>query len=108
MFSIKSSRWFGFFSNSWINLIFPARLEIKNNEVHTRKYKSLIFFWMKDEEALALLRVSSTQHKKGLIWDKVLIESKGGTNYIEMKGLKKKDAKDLITFISPNINKLAV
>ena len=100
MFELIASRWYGFISNSWINIIFPKLIQVKENGIFTKKHKSLFLFWMTEEENLSKSKIASVQHQKGLIWDKVLIETSGGTNFIEMKGLKKKDAETLVEKIN--------
>jgi len=99
MESFRSSRVYGF-CTSWVNLIFPKIIEVHVNKVYTKWHRSLILFWITDEETVQKSRIASVQHKKGFFWDKVLIETTGGTNYIDIKGLNKQIAKDLVTAIS--------
>ena len=59
--------------------------------METFKRKSFLLFWMTDEERLSSNQMSSVRIDKGIIWDKVFIDTKG-TNVLELKGLKKSTA----------------
>jgi len=59
--------------------------------LETFKRKSFLLFWMTDEERLSSNQMSSVRIDKGIIWDKVSIDTKG-TNVLHLKGLKKSTA----------------
>ena len=85
----KQSRFYGFFTFHWLSWLFPNTIVVNPTYLETFKRRSLILFWMTDEERLSSNQIASVRVKKGLFWDTVIIDTKG-VNSLEQKGLKKK------------------
>ncbi len=93
----KTSRLCVLFTDlSLTKLIIPPRMELNSGGVQTRRARFFLFPWMKEEEHAAYRRIASVRHDKGLIWDSVIIETAGGSNAIEIKGLRKRDARRIV------------
>ncbi len=84
----KQSRWWAFLTLHWLSVPFPNKIIVNPTFLETFKRRSLILFWMTDEERLSSNQIGSVRVKKGIFWDTVFIDTKG-TNSLELKGMKK-------------------
>jgi hypothetical protein len=100
MKKFHSSKVAGLFSLSLTSVFMPKLVEISDTGVYTKEHRSLILFWLINEENVNKNKISSVQHRKGVIWDKVLIETSGGNNYVEIDKLRKKDAREIVEHIN--------
>ena len=85
------SRWWAFWTFKWLSVLFPNKIVVNPNYLETFKRRSLILFWMTDEERLSSNQMGSVRLKKGIFWDTVYIDTKG-TNSLVITGMKKSTA----------------
>jgi hypothetical protein len=65
------------------------------NTVEFFKRRGIILFWLVDEERMSGKQISSVRIKKGLFWDTVSVDTTGGSNVLELKGVKKSKSNKL-------------
>jgi hypothetical protein len=70
------------------NHFFPTIIEVTDTAIVRRKSG----FFSKNEESMHLTKIASVHIETGLFWSEILIESTGGTDAIESRGHKKRDA----------------
>lgn len=63
--------------------------------VSTVRVRSVLFPWVREEEHLTYDSISSVLHVAGLIWDGVVIETRGGVNVLSLPWVRKHDAAEL-------------
>jgi hypothetical protein len=71
------------------NLLFPVRIEVRQNRV--TRIKPRLFG--SNEESIAIPKVASVNIETGLIWSDIRIDSAGGSNPIMSHGHRKDDAR---------------
>jgi len=87
----RQSRLWAICHLSITSTLFPNKIIVGPTYLETFKRKSFLLFWMTDEERLSSNQMSSVRIDKGIIWDKVFIDTKG-TNVLQLEGLKKSTA----------------
>jgi hypothetical protein len=60
--------------------------------------------WMRGDEHLPLSHIAEVTHDRGLIWDKITVESSGGLNPLIIEGLPKGRARDFVAHVRTRIN----
>ena len=60
--------------------------------------------WMRGDEHLPLSHIAEVTHDRGLIWDKITVESSGGLNPLVIEGLPKGRASDFVAHVRTRIN----
>ena len=88
----QASRWAALWRGSMLLFLTPPRLVIGALSVLTATHSNPLKPWEVEEEHLALTKVASVKHIKGLLWDSISIESDGGQNTLDMRDLRKRDA----------------
>jgi hypothetical protein len=63
--------------------------------IKTVKVRSLVVPWMREEEAMPFGKIASVRHLKGIIWDTLVLETLGGSNNLDVDGLRKEDARKI-------------
>lgn len=96
---VTASRWSLILSGNMTEFIFPKKIIFDGQYLQTHNKRFFLFPWLESHEKMPSHQIASIQHSKGLIWDKVIVETSGGSNNLDIKGLKKFDAKRLITAI---------
>ena len=96
MATYAQSRFWAFFTaHWWPTLLSPARMTATANTVEFFKRRGIILFWLVDEERMSGKQISSVRIKKGLFWDTVSVDTTGGSNVLELKGVKKSKSNKL-------------
>ena len=95
MLSVKTSRWAEFFGGRLTNTVFPKRITVTEEGIKTVKVRSLVVPWMREEEAMPFGKIASVRHFKGIIWDTLVFETSGGSNNLDVDGLRKEDARKI-------------
>jgi len=91
----QSRFWALFTFHWWPAFIFPAKMSASANTVEHFKRRGVILFWLVDEERMSGKQISSVRVKKGIFWDTVSVDTTGGSNVIELKGMKKSNSNKL-------------
>ena len=89
----------------WTKLIFPKSITINSDGIETLERLGVIFFWRKEVEIMSKDKLASVVVKSGLIWDKLTIETTGGSNALVLKGYSKSKAAKLKEMIQELIQK---
>ncbi|MBX2860627.1 MAG: hypothetical protein KTR14_05300 [Vampirovibrio sp.] len=97
---VQASRWAFFWGWSMTRWLFPKKIEVTEDGIRTVVVQALLMPWVKEEETLVLGRVASVRHMKGVFWDSIQVESLGGTNTLDIEGLRKSDAAELVALIN--------
>ena len=95
MLTVETSRWAEFFGGRFTNTFFPKRLIVTEEGIRTAKVCSVLVPWMQEEEAMPFGKIASVRHIKGIIWDTLVFETSGGSNNLDVDGLRKKDARKI-------------
>jgi hypothetical protein len=98
MLVFRTSRWWGLFSPKYglTPFFFPHTIIVGENGIETKKIRFFLFPWMQEREMMSVKKVSSVRHIRGFVWDKVVLETSGGSNDLEIGGLRKSKAKQLV------------
>ena len=95
MLTVEKSRWAEFFGGRLTNTIFPKQITVTEEGIKTVKVRSLVVPWMREEEAMPFGKIASVRHLKGVIWDTLVFETSGGSNNLDVDGLRKDDARKI-------------
>lgn len=106
MISVHTSRWAELSKGNLTNFIFPKTISVSPDGIQTVEARSLLFPWIKEEELMAFTRVASIRHMKGLMWDTVIVDVLGSANTLDVKGLRKPEAKRLVEAIHRNLGQI--
>jgi len=90
---ISTSRIYSLLLLKLISFIFPPTLKVERNLVTLSTHDSLLIFWDTNEDTVFLREITAINHNPGIIWDKLIVDSKSGTNSVIIRGLKKSEAK---------------
>ena len=95
MLTVETSRWAEFFGGRLTNTVFPKQIVVTEEGIRTVKARSLVVPWMREEEAMPFGKIASVRHLKGIIWDTLVFETSGGSNNLDVDGLRKEDARKI-------------
>ena len=95
MLIVETSRWAEFFGGRLTNTVFPKQITVTEEGIKTIKVRSLVVPWMQEEEAMPFEKIASVRHLKGIIWDTLVFETAGGSNNLDVDGLRKEDARKI-------------
>lgn len=104
MQTIRSSRWAALFGLGLTPLFFPHLMLIDDAGVRTSKRRLFLIPWLKTEEFMGWERIASVVHNKGLIWDVVVVETSGGSNNLDIRGVRKRDASGVARTIQERLS----
>ena len=60
--------------------------------------------WIRSDEHLPMSHIAEVTHERGLIWDKIIIESSGGLNPLTIEGLPKASAREFVQYVRQRMN----
>jgi hypothetical protein len=86
---VRSSRWWALLTARFTQLLFPARLVADHVGISTTLVEFWLTPWRRTDEHLPLSHIAEVAHMRGLIWDRISIESSGGLNPLVVSGLPK-------------------
>jgi DNA helicase IV/RNA helicase-like protein len=95
MLTVETSRWAEFFGGRLTNTVFPKHITVSEEGIKTVKVRSLLVPWMREEETMPFGKIASVRHLKGIIWDTLVFETSGGSNNLDVDGLRKEDARKI-------------
>ena len=91
----RCSRWGALVRFRFAAALHPWSMTLGPTSVSTLRVRSVFFPWVREEEHLAYDSISSVLHVSGLIWDGVLIETRGGVNTLSLPWIPKGPAAEL-------------
>lgn len=94
--TFHSSRWGALLRLRLPAVFHPWSMTLADASVSTLKVRSVLFPWIREQEHLTYDSISSVIHVSGLIWDGVVIETRGGVNTLTLPWLRKREAPRLV------------
>ncbi len=86
---VRSSRLWALLTGRFTQLLFPARLVADHVGISTTLVEFWLTPWRRTDEHLPLSHIAEVAHMRGLIWDRISVESSGGLNPLVVSGLPK-------------------
>ncbi len=101
---VRSSRWWAFWTGKFTQLFFPLHMVADHVGISTSVVSFWLTPWSRTDEHLPLSHIAEVAHTRGLIWDTISVESSGGLNPLEVKGLPKGQARYFVEQVRERIN----
>ncbi|MBM3583652.1 MAG: hypothetical protein FJX36_04250 [Alphaproteobacteria bacterium] len=102
--AIRSSRLWALTRLSPTRFLFPHRMTLSADGVATSKVRFLLLPWVCTDEHAAFGRLSSVVHDKGVVWDTVIVETSGGSNNLDIRGVAKGAARAFVAAVQERLN----
>jgi len=101
---VHSSRLWALLRFRMTEAIFPNTMAADAVGISLVKVTFWMSPWMRGDEHLPLSHIAEVTHDRGLIWDKITVESSGGLNPLVIEGLPKGSARDFVAHVRQRIN----
>lgn len=101
---VHSSRLWAFFHMKITDLLFRNTLAADDFGISLVKVSFWLTPWIRSDEHLPMSHIAEVTHERGLIWDKVIIESSGGLNPLTIEGLPKGSARQFVEHVRQRMN----
>jgi hypothetical protein len=105
---VQSSRWWALFHLSFTRILFPARMIADHIGISTNIVLFWLTPWRRTDEHLPMSHIAEVAHTRGLVWDRVSVESSGGLNPLVVGGLRKRSARYFVEQVRERLNESAV
>jgi hypothetical protein len=105
---VRSSRLWALVHFSFTRWLFPARLVADHIGVSTNIVLFWLTPWRRTDEHLPMSHIAEVTHTRGLIWDRISVESSGGLNPLMVSGLPKGQAHYFVEHVRERLNEAAV
>jgi hypothetical protein len=105
---VRSSRLWALVHFSFTRWLFPARLVADHIGVSTNIVLFWLTPWRRTDEHLPMSHIAEVAHTRGLIWDRISVESSGGLNPLVVSGLPKGQARYFVDHVRERLNEAAV
>ena len=105
---VRSSRLWALVHFSFTRWLFPARLVADHIGVSTNIVLFWLTPWQRTDEHLPMSHIAEVTHSRGLIWDRISVESSGGLNPLVVSGLPKGQARYFVDHVRERLNEAAV
>jgi hypothetical protein len=93
---VQTSRLLALFQFAFTRFLMPDSMTVDANGIVTEHTNFWLTPWVKSRETAPLSRLASIQHDKGLIWDKLSVETSGGSNPLDIAGVPKGQARRFV------------
>jgi hypothetical protein len=104
---VRSSRLWALVHFSFTRWLFPARLVADHIGVSTNIVMFWLTPWRRTDEHLPMSHIAEVAHTRGLIWDRISVESSGGLNPLVVSGLPKWRARYFVEHVRERLNEAA-
>ena len=101
---VRSSRVWALFRLSPTRILFPHRMAFGAEGVSTSKVRFFLLPWVRTDEHAAFERIASVVHDKGIVWDRLVVETTGGSNNLDIRGAPKGAARDFVEKVQARLN----
>jgi hypothetical protein len=64
--------------------------------------------WVRKEEHMSMSHLAEITHTRGLVWDKITVESSGGVTPLTISGLPKGPARNFVVQVRERLHKQPV
>jgi hypothetical protein len=105
---VRSSRLWALVHFSFTRWLFPARLVADHIGVSTNIVLFWLTPWRRTDEHLPMSHIAEVAHTRGLIWDRISVESSGGLNPLVVSCLPKGQARYFVDHVRERLNEAAV
>jgi hypothetical protein len=106
--AVASSRFWAAFHFNLTRWIFPARMVADQIGVSTNIVEYWLVPWRRIDEHLPLSHIAEVTHIRGFFWDAISVESSGGLNPLQVRGLPKSQARTFVAHVRERLNESAV
>jgi hypothetical protein len=106
--AVASSRFWALFHFNLTRWIFPARMVADQIGVSTNIVEYWLVPWRRIDEHLPLSHIAEVTHIRGFFWDAISVESSGGLNPLQVRGLPKSQARAFVEHVRERLNESAV
>jgi hypothetical protein len=101
---VHSSRVWAFLHFKITDVLFRNTLAADDLGISLVKVKLWLTPWIRSDEHLPMSHIAEVTRERGLIWDKVIIESSGGLNPLTINGLPKSSAGAFVAYVRERMN----
>jgi hypothetical protein len=84
-------------------LAFPHRMRLGADGIATTKVRFILLPWVRTEEHAAFARIASLVHDKGILWDRIAVETTGGSNRLDIAGVPKAAARAFVAAVNARL-----
>ena len=102
--SVHSSHIWALFHFSITRLIFPTRMIADHVGISTTKVSFWLTPWVRTDDHLPLVHIAEVLHDRGLLWDRITVESSGGANPLSINGVSKFHSGYFVEHVRERIN----
>jgi len=101
---VHSSRLWALCHFNLTGLLFPARMTADHIGISTNIVHFWLTPWRRTDEHLPMSHIAEVAHVRGLIWDRISVESSGGLNPLVVPGLPKGQARYFVEHVRERLN----
>ena len=101
---VHSSRLWALLHFSFTRLLFPAHMIADHIGISTNIVRFWLTPWRRTDEHLPMSHIAEVAHTRGLIWDRISVESSGGLNPLAVAGLPKRQARYFVEHVRERLN----
>ena len=101
---VRSTRLWALLHARFTDAIFPNTMAADAVGVSLVKVAFWLTPWMRGDEHLPLSHIAEVTHDRGLMWDKITVESSGGLNPLVIDGLPKGRAREFVAHVRTRVN----
>jgi hypothetical protein len=105
---VRSSRIWAIVHFNLTRWLFPPLMVADHIGVSKNEVLFWLTPWRRTDEHLPLSHIAEVTHTRGLIWDKITVESSGGLNPLEIPGLPKGQARYFVDHVRERLNEAPV
>jgi hypothetical protein len=105
---VRSSRLWALVHFNMTLWIFPARMVADHIGVSNNVVLFWLTPWRRTDEHLPMSHIAEVTHTRGLIWDRISVESSGGLNPLTISGLPKGQARYFVEHVRERLNEAPV
>jgi len=101
---VHSSRLWALLHFSFTRLLFPAHMIADHIGISTNIVRFWLTPWRRTDEHLPMSHIAEVAHTRGLIWDRISVESSGGLNPLAVADLPKRQARYFVEHVRERLN----
>jgi hypothetical protein len=105
---VRSSRLWALVHFNMTLWVFPARMVADHVGVSNNTVLFWLTPWRRTDEHLPMSHIAEVTHTRGLIWDRISVESSGGLNPLQISGLAKGQARYFVEHVREQLNEMPV
>jgi hypothetical protein len=102
--ALHSSRLWALFHFRLTELLFRNTMVADDRGISMIKVGFWLTPWIRDDEHLPMSHIAEVTHGRGLLWDRIIVESSGGLNPLVIEGLPKGPARSFVEYVRTRMN----